>query len=63
MENKQSNNCISQNENLKDKIFDDIENIQDKIDDENFLGSGEYDLHLRTEIAYYIINNFKPIEK
>jgi hypothetical protein len=45
-------------------IIEEIEKIQLDIHNNNFLGCNEYDLHLREDIAEYIIKNFelKPIK-
>lgn len=43
----------------REKILEDIEAIQNKINEEKFKGSNEHDLHLRTEIVDYIISNYE----
>lgn len=40
----------------RDKILQDIEGIQNYVDGMGFLGQNEYDLHLREEMADYIIS-------
>jgi hypothetical protein len=48
-------NAESKGVETKSKIMDDIEAIQDKVNAMGFKGQNEYDLHLRYEIADYIL--------
>ena len=41
-------------EELKEKISEDIEKIQDKVDSIGFKGTNEYNLYLRHELIEYI---------